>query len=241
MEELTEAVINYWSLRAPNFNIVRRNEMRDPITQRWIDVIFSHLPADRVLNILDVGTGTGYFAIILAQQGHITTGIDITPAMLAEAKRNSEELHAPAHFLEMNAQELTFPEGSFDAVISRNLTWTLPDPERAYREWFRVLKPSGILLNFDANHAKQKTTPVKKTPDLSIVYGDIGISQEMKEESHRITQAMPASRLDRPAWDLEVLSNIGFSEVGVDPQVGAAVLRELDVPETPMFLVFGKK
>ena len=39
----------------------------------------------------------------------------------------------------------------FDVVISRNLTWNLKDPKRAYEEWCRVLKPGGKLLNFDAN------------------------------------------------------------------------------------------
>ena len=51
----------------------------------------------------------------------------------------------------MDAQNLEFEDGVFDVVISRNLTWNLKDPERAYREWCRVLKPGGKLLNFDAN------------------------------------------------------------------------------------------
>ena len=51
----------------------------------------------------------------------------------------------------MDAQALTFADTSFDVVVSRNLTWNLQEPAVAYKEWCRVLKKGGLLLNFDAN------------------------------------------------------------------------------------------
>ena len=42
-------------------------------------------------------------------------------------------------------------KNAFDVIVTRNLTWDLPHPESAYREWHRVLRSGGILLNFDAN------------------------------------------------------------------------------------------
>jgi len=51
----------------------------------------------------------------------------------------------------MDAQHLTFGDNAFDVVLSCNLTWNLEHPGRAYAEWLRVLKPGGVLLNFDAN------------------------------------------------------------------------------------------
>ena len=51
----------------------------------------------------------------------------------------------------MDAQNLEFENNQFDVVISRNLTWNLENPVQAYKEWFRVLKTGGIILNFDAN------------------------------------------------------------------------------------------
>ena len=41
-------------------------------------------------------------------------------------------------------------DGSFDVIVTRNLTWNLEEPQKAYQEWCRVLKKGGILLNFDA-------------------------------------------------------------------------------------------
>ena len=51
----------------------------------------------------------------------------------------------------MDAENPEYDDDTFDFVISRNLTWTLPDAQKAYKEWMRVLKKGGRLLNFDAN------------------------------------------------------------------------------------------
>ena len=53
------------------------------------------------------------------------TAVDYTEAMLAEAKKNAGEVAEKIHFQRMDAQKLDFPDGYFDVVISRNLTWNL--------------------------------------------------------------------------------------------------------------------
>jgi len=45
-----------------------------------------------------------------------------------------------------DAESLTYSSGSFDAVVSRHVLWTLADPARAIREWARVLKPAGLVI-----------------------------------------------------------------------------------------------
>lgn len=138
-------------MRAHDFGVVRRNEIHDGISGRWSAELCSLLPKRR-LRILDVGTGTGYFAVLLGARGHEVTGIDLTPAMLDEARALADDRGVNARFEVMDAQSLSFPDNSFDAVVTRNLTWTLPEPEQAYAEWLRVLKPGGVLLNFDASY-----------------------------------------------------------------------------------------
>ena len=149
--KMEQRVKNYWTQRSHDFGTVRKNELENEMGQRWLHEIQRFLPEGRKLDILDVGTGTGFFAVLLAQQGHRVEGIDLTPAMLEEARRLAKQRNLEITFREMDAQNLAYPDGTFDVVISRNLTWTLPDPERAYAEWFRVLKPGGVLLNFDAD------------------------------------------------------------------------------------------
>ena len=77
---------------------------------------------------------------LLAQQGHEVLGVDLTPDMIERSKELAEEEGADCIFQVMDAENLTFADETFDVVISRNLTWTLPDANRAYREWLRVLK-----------------------------------------------------------------------------------------------------
>lgn len=99
------------------------------------------------LRILDVGCGTGFFTILLAKQGHHVTGTDLTPDMIANSRILAKEEQVSCDFQVMDAEHLSFQDESFDVVISRNLTWTLPEAAQAYKEWTRVLKPGGLLLN----------------------------------------------------------------------------------------------
>ena len=151
--KMEQRVKNYWTQRSHDFGMVRKNELENEMGQRWLREIQRFLPAGRKLDILDVGTGTGFFAVLLAQLGHRVEDIDLTTAMLEEGRLLAAQRKLEIAFREMDAQALTYPDGTFDVVISRNLTWTLPHPERAYGEWFRVLKPGGVLLNFDAEYA----------------------------------------------------------------------------------------
>ena len=79
-----------------------------------------------------MGTGPGFFAIILAEAGIQVTAVDYTEEMLKEAKANAGELSENIHFQQMDAQNLEFPDETFDAVITRNVTWNLEHPVRAY-------------------------------------------------------------------------------------------------------------
>ena len=242
-ESLSERVMDYWTVRAHDFAAVRKNELQDPISIRWVGEMEKYLPEAPQLDILDVGTGTGYFAILLSQRGHRLTGIDLTPAMIEEAGRLAADSGADPRLLVMDAQATAFDDGSFDAVITRNLTWTLPDPAKAYREWFRVLRPGGVLLNFDADYARnvrnqnQRESYIRNTG----VYGHIGITPELSRENAEITLSMPAGSAVRPDWDLCLIREAGFSVCGADPDAGKRILQERDLSDAPLFLIWAQK
>lgn len=236
-------VVDYWTRRAHDFGVVRQNELRDGISGRWLREMEACLPGGRTLDILDAGTGTGYFAILLAEQGHRVTGIDLTSAMLREAENAVRLAGVVARFLELDAQATGLPGGSFDAVVTRNLTWTLPDPDAAYREWLRLLRPGGVLLNFDADYAEnvRRRNQQASYTDEKGIYGHIGITPDLSRMNAEITLSMPASRHRRPDWDLELMRGAGFSACGADTSAGRRILGERDLPESPLFLVWGRK
>lgn len=240
--EIEQRVKDYWTQRSHDFGTVRKNELENEMGQRWLREIERFLPEGGSLDILDVGTGTGFFAVLLAQQGHRVEGIDLTPAMLEEARTLAKQRNLDITFREMDAQNLAYPDGTFDVVISRNLTWTLPDPESAYAEWFRVLKPGGVLLNFDADYAahvrSHSVQNRKVAPDSP--YGHVGMTDALQQENDAITLSMDIGQA-RPEWDGEVLTRVGFQSCQTDTQVGKRLLGELDLTTAPMFGIFARK
>lgn len=240
--DIEKRVLDYWTVRAHDFGIVRRNEIRDGVSARWGAELDSLLPGSG-LRILDVGTGTGYFAVLLGAKGHDVIGIDLTPAMIDEAKALAGDLGVSAEFEVMDAQSLGFPDEFFDAVVKRNLTWTLPAPERAYAEWLRVLKPGGMLLNFDASYGDNVRNNEKNGTHLpeGKVYGHCGMTPELETANAKITLSMPMSKTLRPEWDTELLESLGCSDCGFDKAVGTRILGKNDLADAPMFLVWARK
>ena len=243
MKDLTQRVQDYWTQRTADFSAVRKNELRGELGRRWLAEMNAYLPRGRTLDILDAGTGTGCFAILLAREGHRVTGVDLTPSMLAEAEETAREFGAEVRFARMDVQATDFPDGSFDAVVSRNVTWTLPDPEKAYREWYRLLRPGGVLLNFDAGYADnvRNHNQAASRIDPGGAYGHVGVTPALARENAEITLAMPAGAHRRPDWDGEIAARVGFSSWGADPGAGKRILEERDLPDAPLFLFWAIK
>lgn len=240
--EIEQRVKAYWTQRSHDFGAVRRNELKNDMGKRWQQELEAHLPQRTHLRILDVGTGTGFFPILLAEMGHLPQGIDLTPAMLREARAAAQQRGLSIPFLEMDAQNLGYGDGTFDVVLSRNLTWTLPEPEQAYAQWFRVLKPGGILLNYDAEYARHvrshSTQNCQVAPDSP--YGHVGMTQALQQECDNITLELDVGK-PRPAWDEGILKEIGFRDVRVDAQLGSRLLGNLDLTTAPMFGIYATK
>lgn len=101
------------------------------------------------LNILDVGCGTGFVALLLAEMGHEVAALDITEGMMEKAKTHARESGLSIRFEIGDADNLPFDDESFDTVVCRWLFWTLPDHLRAMKEWVRVTRHGGKILVID--------------------------------------------------------------------------------------------
>lgn len=74
------------------------------------------------------------------------TGIDMTPKMLARARAAASEMGIDnAEFVEAEAEQLPFPDASFDVVISNGVIDLIPDKDAVFAELFRVLAPGGRI------------------------------------------------------------------------------------------------
>lgn len=239
-DDRKEQIVHYWEKRSESFLEQRRSELANPIAKRWMKEIEKQIPAGRRLKILDVGCGAGFFSILLAKEGHEVFGIDLTPEMIENAIQLAEEENADCCFQVMDAENPMFADETFDVVISRNLTWTLPNAEHAYGEWMRVLKTGGVLLNFDANYGKDDASDTKDLPEQ---HAHFKVGNEMLEECERIKAQLPISRKNRPAYDVAVLCENTEGEIRIDTSLGKRIYLEKDefYNPAPMFSICAVK
>lgn len=95
--------------------------------------------------VLDVACGTGVVAVTAARLGAQVKGLDLSPVLLEEARRNAALIDASIQFLEGDVEALPYRDGEFDAVLSQYGHMFAPRPELAVREMLRVLKPGGRI------------------------------------------------------------------------------------------------
>ena len=235
-DERKERIVNYWEKRSDSFLVQKRQELHSAMAERWMREIHVQLPEEKNLKILDVGCGAGFFSILLAKEGYQVTGIDLTPDMIKNARLLAEEEKVSCEFQVMDAENPEFPDETFDVVISRNLTWTLPHVQHAYQEWIRVLKKGGILLNFDANYG---ITDFSNVADLPENHAHNILGDDMMRECEEIKRQLPISSYSRPAWDLETLGALELKEFKLDLGISSRIYLEKDAfyNPTPLFML----
>lgn len=211
MSQTLEQIRQYWNSRAEGYTLSNREELEDEHRIfLWEQQIRRALNGRVCRHVLDVGCGPGFFSVLLARLGYEVTAVDYTENMLTEARKNAAHYGVDIDFRRMDAQKLDFEDGIFDLVISRNVLWNLEQPEQAYREWLRVLKPNGTLMNFDGNFYYYVT---------DAEYGD----RTRWEHKHmqginansidRIGEHLPMAKRLRPEWDVQELQKLGAKEV----------------------------
>lgn len=252
MKAVLESVEAYWRQRADGYCQVNLGELDSFKREAWTDLIHEYAPriSGRRLRVLDIGTGPGFFAIIMAACGYEVTAIDYTETMLQKAKNNAGIYRNIIHFERMDAHNLKFEENTFDLIVTRNLTWNLERPDRAYREWHRVLAPGGRLLNFDANwylHVhdaeKRKAYEQDRINCAERGFEDHYIHTDT-EAMEEIARKLPLSKEHRPEWDVKALLNIGFGKIMTVKEIGSRVWDEeerVNYGSTPMFMVGAEK
>ncbi|HEY4275603.1 MAG TPA: methyltransferase domain-containing protein, partial [Rhizomicrobium sp.] len=103
------------------------------------------------LRVLDVACGPGIVTCAVAKQAGHVTGIDLTPAMIEQAKaRQAREAIANCDWQQGDATVLPFADASFDRAITRYSFHHIPEPGRALKEMARVTKPGGRVVVIDA-------------------------------------------------------------------------------------------
>lgn len=241
----------YWTNRTSGYSKVNEKELSSEQKEKWLAAIIPHFPGERKhIKILDMGTGPGFFAIILAEAGFQVTAVDCTKSMIEQAKLNAGDLKDEIAWVLSNAEQTGLESETFDAVVSRNLTWNLKSPEKAYEEWLRILKKGGILLNFDANwyqylydDEKRKGYELDRKRVEDNCLEDHYTCTDI-DTMEAIARKLPLSRRFRPQWDMDVLKKLSLTKVEADLSIWKRVWSEeekINYGSTPMFSVLAVK
>lgn len=145
-DDVVAQVASYWDIDSATYNRARGHVAGSPAEKAaWTAALTRYLPPPPSA-VLDVGCGTGFLALPVAQLGHRVTGLDVSPKMLEELERQANALGLK---LATVVGDASVPPGEkFDAVVERHLLWTLPDPVGALAAW-RKAAPNGRLILFE--------------------------------------------------------------------------------------------
>src|SRR5919198_1008959 len=97
---------------------------------------------------LEIGAGTGYFSLNMLQAGLMADAVctDISPGMLDALQANARRLELDVTTIACDAEELPFEDGEFDLVFGHAVLHHLPNLDRAFAEFRRVLRPGGVVF-----------------------------------------------------------------------------------------------
>ncbi|WP_107943580.1 class I SAM-dependent methyltransferase [Metasolibacillus fluoroglycofenilyticus] len=119
--------------------------------------------------ILDVGCGTGQTAAYLAYKyGAKVTGIDISPTMVAKARRRMKKNHLPIKIIQGSAEKIPLPNNLFDFIISESVLSFVNKP-KALKEIFRLLKIGGRFIAIE--HTINERLKKEEENEIKQFYG----------------------------------------------------------------------
>ena len=197
-----ERIDGYWDRRARIYDEAQHRGGRDAVDRDlWGRVWSAALPPPPA-RVLDLGTGSGHAAFVLAGLGHEVTGVDSSTGMLdiARARAHRAKGAAPT-FVHGDAVDPPV-DGDFDVVVNRYLMWTLRDPVSALRRWRTLLRPGGVLAVVDSTWFDA---------------GTAGAPEDFVDSYTAVMDELPLASAGSIEATAEMVSTAGFTQVSTTP------------------------
>lgn len=226
--DMTERMLDsrlreYWEDRARGYSLATRMSLNDE-KDMFRTTLENILRDNRRLDVADMGTGAGYAAITVGMMGHRVVGVDNSEGMLQCARRNAHDYGVDAEFILGDIHSPGLGRSSFDAVIAKDVIWSLADPVSAYIEWTMLLKPGGTLIVCDGNYyldlydeeyrRKTQYNIMKRGKDNNL-HAKTNMDNVDLNRIKELALDLPLSRIRRPSWDVSVLLGLGYEDIRV--------------------------
>ena len=197
MDKIKKEIRDRWNEKGWEYDQATAHGVHDQESKKqWVN-IFKSLEKEtgsKTLKALDVGTGTGFLALILAELDQQVTAIDWSTTMLNQAKKKAKEKDLEIEFIEGQTEGLPFPRDSFQVLTARHVLWTLTEPEKALSEWNRVLEKDGVVL---------------------ADYSPKNINHNSEHYSQEIEEKLPLNKNINPEELRETFEKAGFDDINI--------------------------
>lgn len=139
-------VTAYWNAQASTFDEEPDHGLRERSVRDVWAALLTDLLGTTPVRIADLGCGTGSLAVLLAEQGHRVTGVDVAAAMVHRARDKADEHGVAVDFAVADASAPPLEPSAFDVVLARHVVWAFPDPRASLRLWTDLLAPGGRMV-----------------------------------------------------------------------------------------------
>src|SRR5215472_6378750 len=136
---LQDQITQFWNWRSATQSSGALAIRSEEELRVWADVMRGLLPAAPA-DVVDLGTGQGFLALVCASLGHRVRGVDISDVQVRHAREFAARVSNPPIFAVGDATAPHLAPGSQDVVTNRNILWTLIDAPTAFRNWFALLR-----------------------------------------------------------------------------------------------------
>ena len=163
-------------------------------TKEWHIPQAADFASARGLKVLEIGCGLGTDGAQFAEAGADYTGVDLTEAAVDLARKRFELFDLPGNFQTEDAENLSFPDESFDLVYSHGVLHHTPETAKAIREIHRVLRPGGramVMLYHRGSYNYRVNISILRRAGAQLLKSDSGVKLV-----HRITGEPIESLLD---------------------------------------------
>ncbi len=243
--QIKEKVRERWNKESPSFELrIGHGIHSQKEKEAWQEKLRQALGERNSLVVLDVGTGTGAIARLLAEMGHRVTGIDFAERMLEKASAKAAQAHLQVEFRLGDAENVPFADATFDAVTCRHLLWQLPDPADVIKEWLRVLKPRGKLVVIEGKW--KEVSLGGKTHELAANLLLFLFERRIRRELN--SKDLPYYGKLNPTEAAQFLRETGLTEVEVDElksvreaQIESVSWYQRIAYSFPRYMVWGTK
>ncbi len=215
-----EIVAGHWNRRAEIYNRSVMREYGDKRTHEAWYRIYHEAVEGKQGKLMDCGCGPGTVTLYVSDMGFDITDYDQSSEMLKVARKNGEELGIKADYVQGDAEDMPFDDDTFDVIVSQNMLWTVPHPDKVLAEWHRVLKPGGRLVYVDGdwfNDPKKTPFRIKISHFMSNFDRKKKETRKERDERERMAnfQHLWSFNARRPRDDIEMAHNAGFENVTV--------------------------